>query len=474
MPLSRDAVPRAFRSRRLSLLIFAVASFNADVAIAQSIYDQLILPRPSRITEPQVYAAIDPQTGMEMLATEPTPFYNEIPINANFLGRAAIIGDNTRLADFSNGNFVPSAIPVDGQPFFGSDSRANLQGNGSAIALDAYAPASFGMDASVHAQIAIDNASISATDSSGGVDFSVRQVYARLNRLKVGVMDTAFGDPSAVPEILDLAGPSARVTTYDSGFGGDGQGRLSYDLLSDEPEGFEIIASVEQSIAEIAPADDEDLTFSHTPDFVLASQYVDGVYVGDDFYENWHLQFSSVFRDLSIESPSGDSQSDFGWGTSLSGAYRLRLYDDGTPLDRAAFSVTYGQGISHYITDLNAADDTGDAVINDGGSLEALPVLAWYSAYTHSWNNVLRSTISYSRVELQSVDRLGVVASPYRTGDWAAINLVHHRVFNGPIDADTPKRTLYTGLEYLYGMKETLDGAEGAADRLMFVVVISK
>jgi hypothetical protein len=278
-----------------------------------------------------------------------------------------------------------------------------------------------------------------------------------------------FSDPSAVPETLNLAGPNARITTANAGVEGN-QGIISYDLLSGTPEGFEIVLSVEQGVPEvIQPAGDED--FTHFPDFVCASQYVAGDWIDKAFYERWHLQWASVARDIGIESPSGDDQNEFGWGTALSGAYRFQVNPNVAALDRIMFSAAYGHGISRYIADLNYADDTADAVVNAAGELEVLPALAAYVAYTHQWTNTLRSTATISHVNLDNILPLGVTASPYESGEFVAVNLVYHLILSQDEPGTRGKR-FYTGLEYLFGQKDALDGSSGEAHRLMYVIAL--
>jgi hypothetical protein len=386
------------------------------------------------------------------------------------LGRAAVVADSVRLADFAKGNFLPSAIPVEGQPFFDSDARASVQGSGSAVRIEASSLNFFGVQARAGAEFIADEATFSTGDDSSALSLEVRQVYGRFRRLMVGVMDSAFSDPSACPEVLDLAGPNARVTVFDAGTG-SGQGRLSYDLLSDEPEGFEIIASVEQAIPEVRVATG-DKSFSHAPDFVLATQYVEGSKGERGFEERWHVQWATVVRDIGFETPAGDDQNEFGWGTAWSGAYRFQMFSNVIPLDRVMFSVAIGEGISHYFVDLNNADDAGDAVITATG-LEALPAVGAYVAYSHNWTNSLRSTATLSHVSLDSTLPLVAPTSPYRQGTFLATNLVYHLGFIGS-GPTKPKQNLFVGTEYLFGNKETLDGATGDAHRVMFVVAISK
>jgi hypothetical protein len=461
-----------------SLVLAGAAHWHispGEQVFAQGIYDQLILPPPSAPPEMmQTTTALVPDPALGFDAVKEVPIslpFVEAQINADYLARAAVFGDNTRMADFAGGQFLPSAIPVAGQPFYGTDARANLQGDGSAIRVNAYTPPASEIVASAHAQLVIQNAQFSVGDSASA-NFAVRQVVGRLNRLTVGLMDTAFSDPSAVPETLDLAGPNARITAYDGGLGG-GQGRLSYEFLSDEPDGLEIVTSVEQAIPEITPAVDDDDSFAKYPDMVLGGQYVEGDSICGDFVERWHVQWGTVYRDLSLESPNAATQSEFGWGTALSGAYRLPVTAGIESLDRVMFSVCYGEGISHYVTDLNAAEDTGDAVINAAGALESLPTLAWYTAYSHNWTDYLRSTATFSQVNLDSTTPLAATASPYRRGDYVAVNLVYHEPFETEEPSGIKRRQFFTGVEYLYGQKETLDGAEGSASRIMLVVAIS-
>jgi hypothetical protein len=401
----------------------------------------------------------------------PTPTLFEAPINANFLGRAAAISDSTRLASFAGGNFLPAAIPVAGQPFFGSGPRANLQGSGSAVGIKAVGEVFPGAVAGAVAQILVKEAGL-PSDGTGSTNFAIQQAFGRLNRLKVGLMESAFADPSAVPETLDLAGPNARTTVYSAGLG-TGQGRLSYDFFSDAPDGLKATASIEQPRPQIQTVTTTG-TYARSPDFVGAVQYVEGDYDGPKFYERWHLQFGTLFRNLGLENSPGTFRQDvFGYGLSLSGALRFVLNPNLETLDRVMFSVTYGEGISRYITDLNAAPDTNDAVVNVGNELVPLPTLAWYIGYTHNWTDYFRSTATYSQVNLDSVAPLGATVSPYRVGDYVAVNLVYHRAFQTQTDGKLKNHNFFTGIEYLYGQKETLDAASGDAHRIMLVVAIS-
>lgn len=454
----------------LAIAVYALTFSIVGQLQGQSINDMLVLP-PSPEPDYAEYSSIKELAARFNITTNTASKLIDATIRTDYLGRGALAVDDVRLADFAKGSFLPSSIPATGQPFFGTDPRANVQGSGSAVRINGYLPRGSAISGSTHAEFVVDNATTNA-EVGEGATLSIRQVFAQFNRVTVGATESAFADPSAVPEVVDLAGPNSRVTIYEAGIG-SGQGRISYDFLSDEKDGLEITASLEQAIPEIKPLTGDRIVASH-PDIVCATQYVEGYKESNTFVETWHLQFAAVFRDLGVESPGGADQHVFGWGNALSGAYRFRRNSQLETQDRVMFSLAYGEGISHYLVDLNAADDTADAVINGAGVLEALPVFAWYAAYTHNWTDYWRSTATYGSVNVEGTQPFGVTASPYESGDFVAVNLIYHSMFEITTPKETTKHNFFTGVEYLHGRKEALNGSAGDADRVMFVVAISK
>jgi hypothetical protein len=453
-------------SQRFSIAL-TMCLITAATAVAQdSLYDPINQPPDARPTTSGISRL--PVIGDDTKDTDDTRPPIEALFRTSLVARAAVVADDTRLASEF---FLPSAIPVEGQDFFGTGSRTNLQAGGSGVRIEAYSPSTADYQASGTAELLFDNINLADASAFGDANVSVRRLIGRLNRIRLGISDSAFSDPSAVPETLDFAGPSAKITAFDQGVT-PGQGRLSYDFFSPTQEGFKVVGSVEQAKPEIRFIGSQ--PFAKYPDFVCAPQYVEGRYVGTRFEELWHLQFATVFRNLGIENPNADEQNIFGWGTALSGAYRFSVNPTLTAMDRVMFSVAYGDGISHYITDINAANDAGDAVVNGAGVLESLPAFAWYVGYTHYWTDCLRSTVTYSHVDLDSVLGLGATTSPYRSGDYMAVNLLRrYSFFKSEKLQVSDRRNLFVGVEYLFGKKEVLNGAEGEAQRFLFLVAIS-
>ena len=453
------------------LVTLAFTRLSLPAAQGQTLYDQIRLSPPEVPERPELdRLPVDIQSLAPDEAVRVNALLN-MQINGNYLGRAAVSGDNTRLAPFAKGNFLPSAIPAPGQPFFGTDTRMNVRGNGNAVRLNGYVPTAGELRVSAHAQFVVDSADFVAAGDGATGNIAIREAFGRINRLSLGIMETAFADPAAVPETLDLAGPNARLTINDAGLSG-GVGRISYDFFSPGPDGFKVIASLEQPLPQI-PTDPTTSTFAHYPDLVATAQWVQGDWIDCSFAERWHLQFSSVLRDLGRETAAAVDDHAFGWGAALSGSFRFPVNDCLESLDRFAFSITYGEGIAHYIVDLNAATDAHDAVITNVGDLQSIPVFAWYVGYTHNWRDDLRSTVTYSRVSVDNPAAPTTVPTRYRSGEYFAVNLLHHFDLY-PISPTDTRKKFFTGLEFLFGDKTTENGSHGDASRLMWVTVITK
>ena len=395
-----------------------------------------------------------------------------------------MIGDSTRLnSALTNGTFLPSAIPVPGEPFFGTHDQASVQGSGSSLSLNGQILTNADNAIQFSTKFLTQNTGMStdpSTPTTSNPSVSIQQAYARISKVLVGVSESGFApiDNSALPETLDLAGPGARVSVLTLGSTGAGQGRFSYYLFStnDSRPGFTGIVSAENPVSEVttktAPAGTYG-TMARCPDLTTTLRYSGGDYYGKDYIEFRNLQFATVWRSLGVETSDGTIQRDaFGWGASLTGGYKFFFNPALSVVDGAFFSVTYGQGLGHYILDLHGQN--ADATLNANNVLTPLPVLAWYVGYLHNWSDAWRSSVAYSHIDLQSINPPAVTAatSPYHMGESVSINLVYHKLFYLNDNTKSPHQ-FFTGIEAIWGERENLNGAFGAAERLMWVTSIS-
>lgn len=333
-----------------------------------------------------------------------------------------------------NGNpnqFIPSTIPVAGQPDADTGGRSALHAKGTRISFEARRPAGDTGSLRIYNENDFFNDS-----TSPNMSFRVRHFYGQAWNLLVGQTFTTFMNIDAWPDVVDYAGPNALVNKR--------QAQVRYSPSIYEGNGkMHLLFSVEQPNSDLnltatgVPAGAESV--SRTPDGVVGWRWEGDV---------GHVQMAGLFRSVGYDAPNSGNQNVFGWGASGSGAFNLFTKD------KLMWQVTYGHGISRYINDLGSA--ALDAAPDASGDLEAIPVFAAVLGYTHQWSPQFRSTASGGYINVDPTASLGALAIEKTT--YASVNLVWH-----------PTTSFRMGLEYLYGSKDTLGGADGDGHRLNFV-----
>jgi hypothetical protein len=146
---------------------------------------------------------------------------------------------------------------------------------------------------------------------------------------------------------------------------------------------------------------------------------------------------------------TGPSDSELGFGASLSGRYVI------TKKDAIMGAATIGSGAAHRVISLSY-DGGNDAVITPAG-LDAMSHRQIYGGYSHYWTKSLNSSLSAAWAELDN--------SEFQSGDAihkaksVHVNLIWF-----------PAKLVSTGIEYMYGVRENKDGAEGTATRIQYMV----
>jgi len=335
----------------------------------------------------------------------------------------------------NNGNpnqFVPSSFPVTGQPGADGGPETTLEAKGTRISFEARRPVP------ADGQLRIYNEDDFFNDStSPNMSFRVRHFYGQAWNLLIGQTFTAFMNVDAWPDVVDYAGPNAMINRRQP------QIRYSPPIYEGVGE-MNLLFSIEQ------PGSDMDTaapgipagstTMSLAPDGVAGWRWEGKV---------GHVQLAGLFRSIGYETDTGQDQTVFGWGTSASGAFNL------FQADKLLWQVSYGHGMARYVNDLSGVDL--DAAPDSSGNLEAIPVFAGVFGYTHEWSKHFRSTASYGYVRVNPPASLGPFAIDHTS--YASVNLVWH-----------PTTSFRMGLEYLYGTKETENGAGHLGHRLDFVI----
>jgi len=323
--------------------------------------------------------------------------------------RTSVLGDS----------FVASSIPVP-SPSGPSNFIASIRG--SRFSSDFRIPVSDQKIARTFIQLDFFGA-------NGATAPRLRHFYAQIDNLLVGQTFTNFMDPDAFADSLDTQGANSAVSVRIP------QGRYTFPL------GKGAIAAVSIEV----PSSNINFSVNGTP-AVPFTPAPDGTVRLRREWERGHVQLASVFRNIGAQLPNGVRESVFGWGLNATG--ELRAYGR----DSFVAQVAYGEGISRYVGDAAPLGLDAAPKSQTNLSLEALPLFGTYASYQHYWLPVLRSSATFSLVQLQNT--AFQPANTYHKGTYSSGNLIWSVV--GSLDL---------GAEFIYGWVQQKSGATGNAPR---------
>jgi hypothetical protein len=215
--------------------------------------------------------------------------------------------------------------------------------------------------------------------------------------------------------------------------------------------------SVAAALENPAPAITNAQGVSQIPDSVLRFSYrpaegAKGPLGLSMFRRNAHVNLALLFRQIRgepLDQPN-TTISTRGFGVGLSG--RLTAPWD-TETGQITFSAYAGSGIGRYITDLGTLGGQDAYYDPETGTIDALPVFAWYFGYERRWNSALRSTFTYGTVLVNNIE----LQPGY------SLHITNRGSFNltwSPI----PRVDLVG--EFLFGNRINKDGQSGGSSQL--------
>jgi len=330
--------------------------------------------------------------------------------------------------------FITAKIPVNGNPAQGHGPIFNANAKGSQLIIDVRAPE---MDGSPRFYYQND------FFGSGSSEFNyrVQQLFGTIYNVTVGQTFSPFEDPDIWPDTVDYEGPNSMI------FARFPLVRYKLDLA----DHWAVNGGVSQADTQVSDANDPTVTgVNKAPDFAFNLR--------GESEDIGHLQFGTVFRDLSAGSATTSDESVFGWGLNLGGALIFRLPWRERNEDLLGAQFTYGHGIGRY------GNDSGffatDAAFNPSGDLVALPYYGTFVGYTHRWLDDWRSTATYGWVKVEGQPSQGPDA--YRQTQYASVNLIWQL-----------RERLSVGLEGLYGDNQKNSGSSGDTFRTQIGVAYS-
>ena len=256
---------------------------------------------------------------------------------------------------------------------------------------------------------------------------SIRHMFVRWNNLLAGQHWSTFQNVGALPENLDFVGP-AESTIFVR------QAQVRY---TNGPWQF----SIENPETTVTPFGGGGRIITDTanvPDFVLRYNHS----------AEWG-SFVAAFlgRQLGIDGPGGTSR-ETSFAFSLSGKFDIGRND-------VRWMFSGGPGIGRYLG-LNTAND---AVLDAGGSLEAIDAYGGFLSYRHFWSDQWRSNFTLSGFRADNdTDLTGMGVT--KRAESAHVNLIYQA-----------NSRLRFGAEYIYGRREVESGASGNMNRLQFSTI---
>ena len=320
------------------------------------------------------------------------------------------------------GQYSPSTFPSSPQPHT-LDSTVSMRG--SRLSTEFLQPVGDGPD-TVKAYLEFDFLGNYDRNS-----LRMRQFYAQYRNLLAGQTWSAFGDPDAFPDTLDITGPPGMM------------GLRNPMIRYTQPLGKHnsIGVSVEKSGTD-APFSTQfgaPVSSSTRPDLIAFYRYEN---------PHGHLYFAGISRSIGGVIPN-ENVPDLenhvnGYGGSLSGVW-------GSDTNNVVFQLMYGKGISTYYNDNSGLG--ADVGFDAHNELVATPSGSGTIGYQHYWAKLLRSTFSYGYLQINNT-----AADP-----GTSYHISHYATGNFIVQ---PSVSWMFGAEYIYGSAERKDDFKWIAPRV--------
>ena len=320
----------------------------------------------------------------------------------------------------SDDRFVVGLIPVGDSNADFDDSEVKVSARQSRLGIEIRDSTSYGpLRAFVEGDFAGNNDT-----------YRLRHAFGQFRHILAGKTWSTMVDNRATPEEIDFEGINGRIQVR--------QTQLRYFPKFGRDVDFLI------GLEDPAPDVTGGQGVSQYPDLVAS--------VRRNWSKRWHVKTSLLLRQIEAKWDLDTSVADStrGWGLSVSGKVGLGNSDE---RDNILFQLNYGDGIGRYINDLQEVGGQDAEFDPLTGELKTLNVFSGYVAYQHWWRESLRSTLTYSWVDVENLDFQD--ASAYAKTDRAIINLLW-----------SPVTRVDVGAEFLWGQRENKDSTDGTARQL--------
>lgn len=175
---------------------------------------------------------------------------------------------------------------------------------------------------------------------------------------------------------------------------------------------------------------------SHYPDLITRF----------NFLPNWGgLSLAAMARQISY-TPATLNQEISLWGGAVSLGGKINTFG----ADNIRFFLSYGNPLGRYGPNTLFAD----AAVDSAGNMNLITAYSGMLSYQHWWNSTWHSNLVYG---IAHADQPGFAATANSLGQSLHANLLW-----------TPSEQTMIGIEYIYGMRELVNGQNGDLNRIQF------
>lgn len=264
-----------------------------------------------------------------------------------------------------------------------------------------------------------------------GNTFRIRHAYAVYERFLLGQTWSVFGDPSSIPNTVDLDGPNSSVS------------ERTIQLRFQPPEEeYKWAIAVEAPDPDISNPDSTKLepVFQSFPD-------ITGRIKAES--EWGHTQIAGIFRSITVRNADNSLKVLAGYGGLLSGVVRFNEEY------RLNYQLLGGKGISRFISGLSGK---GQDVVFD--ELEKTnKVLSSYGGFislNRHWTDIMSTDLTFGLLRIINEDFQSPDA--FKESYYISFNLTYKIT-----------ESSHFGIEYTFGKRINKNGNSGFANRVSFI-----
>lgn len=276
------------------------------------------------------------------------------------------------------------------------------------------------------------------TGDAGGYGFKLKQAYATLGHVTVGLTNSTFTDGPTKAPTIDSEGPSGQVTGKN----------VLVRYATPSYKGFSAALSAELPQKTCTLSDQTEALSARVPDIPAYVQY--------SWKPGQHVRLSGIFRDMAYRDLKTERNNLVpGYGVQLSTITNLDPYG----IFQFFGHIAYGRGIGKYINDLSG--NGYDLVYSTTkGKLEAPEMMGWTAGLYVNVTKKLFFTGSFSRAQVFELEHLG--GDSYHYGQYVDVNGFYN------FDAN-----FRVGAEYLHGWRQNYDNMIDSANRFNLLLQYS-